>query len=321
MDGHGKEKDHRPFFAVLSVQPPHSPYVPPTNPAYGRPPISPARIELRRNVPDVPWVREKARLDLAGYYGMVENLDWNLGRIRQALEKWGVDRETYVIFFSDHGDMLGSHAQWEKSSPWEESIRIPFVVGSAGERAVRRGRTPTWRSTTWTSRRPRWPCAGFPSRRIGRVTTTARTASTPGVRSSRPRPTRQRNRIRRYSSRFRASSAGTPSTRRGAASCSATAGSTCACRAMTGCSTTRRTTRSSRRTDLFDRTPVPLPQPVEREVEATHLTTVFGRFPRSLRDGFAYLVFGRPALANLPSGMFRQTDRFLRWTLCYAYPP
>jgi arylsulfatase A-like enzyme len=141
LDGHVKQKDYPPFFAVLSVQPPHNPYVPPTNPAHGPPPRGPAGIELRRNVPDVPWVREKARLDLAGYYGMIENLDWNLGRIRLALKHWNVDRETYVIFFSDHGDMLGSHAQWGKSSPWEESVRVPFVVGSAGELSVRRGRT------------------------------------------------------------------------------------------------------------------------------------------------------------------------------------
>ncbi len=133
---------YQPFFACLSVQPPHSPYVPPTNPPYGRPPHNPARIELRRNVPDVPWVTEKARLDLAGYYGMVENIDFNVGRIRQALKSLDVDRETYIVFFSDHGDMLGSHAQWEKSSPWEESIRIPFVIASAGgEHFMRRGRT------------------------------------------------------------------------------------------------------------------------------------------------------------------------------------
>jgi len=33
---------------------------------------------------------------------------------------------------SDHGDMLGSHGQRGKSSPWEESIRIPFIVARVG---------------------------------------------------------------------------------------------------------------------------------------------------------------------------------------------
>ncbi len=126
------EEDYQPFFAVLSVQPPHNPYTPPTNPDYGARHIHPADIRFRRNVPNVEWVQQRAALDLAGYYGMIENLDYNIGRIRETLKQMGIDRETYLVFFSDHGDMIGSHAQWGKSSPWEESIRVPFIVGKVG---------------------------------------------------------------------------------------------------------------------------------------------------------------------------------------------
>jgi arylsulfatase A-like enzyme len=35
--------------------------------------------------------------------------------------------DTEILFFSDHGDMLGSHGQFRKMSPLEESIRIPFL--------------------------------------------------------------------------------------------------------------------------------------------------------------------------------------------------
>ena len=63
---------------------------------------------------------------------MIENLDYNVGRILTALKKLDIDRETYVIFFSDHGDMLYSQGRTGKSVPWEESIRIPFVVGMVG---------------------------------------------------------------------------------------------------------------------------------------------------------------------------------------------
>jgi arylsulfatase A-like enzyme len=66
---------------------------------------------------------------------MVESVDVAVGRVREILRRLGVDRETYIIYMSDHGDMLGSHGQWEKSSPWEESVRIPFVVGTAGGQA------------------------------------------------------------------------------------------------------------------------------------------------------------------------------------------
>lgn len=120
--------EYQPFFAVLSVQPPHSPYVPPHH-AHG---VNPASVTLRRNVPPVDWIASRARRDLAGYSAMVETVDTTVGRVRELLRRLGVDRETYIVYMSDHGDMLGSHGQWEKSSPWEESIRIPFLVGTAG---------------------------------------------------------------------------------------------------------------------------------------------------------------------------------------------
>ena len=116
----------KPFFAALSVQPPHDPYV---APAQWMQRHTPATIQLRKNVPDMPRVTEQARRELAGYYAMIENLDWNLGRIRQALFKTGLEENTHIIFFSDHGDMHGSHGQFRKTSPYEESIRIPFIIG------------------------------------------------------------------------------------------------------------------------------------------------------------------------------------------------
>ncbi len=123
--GSGKAQ---PFFACLSVQPPHNPYVAP--PEYMRC-HNPAAIELRPNVPNVRGVMERARRDLAGYYGMIENLDWNIGRVRQALDEAGMAFNTHILFFSDHGDMHGSHGQFRKMTTYEESIRIPFII--AGE--------------------------------------------------------------------------------------------------------------------------------------------------------------------------------------------
>lgn len=114
-----------PFFAVLSVQPPHNPYVAPEEWMQRH---TPGQIQLRPNVPDIPQVLERARRSLAGYYAQIENLDWNVGRILHALERMGLTESTHVIFFSDHGDMHGSHGQFLKTSPWEESIRVPFII-------------------------------------------------------------------------------------------------------------------------------------------------------------------------------------------------
>jgi arylsulfatase A-like enzyme len=130
----------RPFFAVLSVQPPHNPYV---APAEWMARHNPARLQLRRNVPPVERVQEQARLELAGAYAMIENLDWNVGRVRAALAEAQLDLTTNILFFSDHGDLHGSHGQFRKTSPWDESIRIPFVVGGLYPRYEgRSGRQP-----------------------------------------------------------------------------------------------------------------------------------------------------------------------------------
>lgn len=115
-----------PFFAALSVQPPHDPYVAP-EPWMRR--HTPASLTLRPNVPHIPRVENRARRELAGYYAMIENLDHNVGRIRDALAKTGIDRHTHIIFFSDHGDMHGSQGQFRKTAPWEESIRVPCIIG------------------------------------------------------------------------------------------------------------------------------------------------------------------------------------------------
>lgn len=120
-----REGIREPFFSVLSVQPPHDPYLAPSEWMQRH---TPGEIRLRENVPKVKYVEERARRELAGYYAMIENLDWNIGRIIKTLEEEDLLWDTYIIFLSDHGDMLGSHGQFRKTSPWEEATRIPFLI-------------------------------------------------------------------------------------------------------------------------------------------------------------------------------------------------
>lgn len=123
---HRATKTEQPFFAALSAQPPHNPYAAP-EPWMGR--HHPAKVALRANVPAVPAVEARARRELAGYHAMIENLDWNLGRLRSALAELGLDRNTIIVFFSDHGDMHGSHGQFLKTCPWQEAVSVPLVIG------------------------------------------------------------------------------------------------------------------------------------------------------------------------------------------------
>jgi arylsulfatase A-like enzyme len=130
----------KPFFSVLSVQPPHNPYV---APAEYMAHYNAERLRLRPNVPlfaNVPpdgatsrfgeriSVEERARQDLAGYYAQIENWDWNVGRIVDALSELGLLTNTHIMMFADHGDMHGSHGLFLKTNPYEESVRIPMIV-------------------------------------------------------------------------------------------------------------------------------------------------------------------------------------------------
>ncbi len=115
----------KPFFAVLSIQPPHNPYMAPAE-YMGR--FNAEKLRMRTNVPPYPPVEEKARQDMVGYYAQIENWDWNIGRILDALNQQGIYSNTHIMIFADHGTMMGSHGQWLKENPFEEAVRIPMVV-------------------------------------------------------------------------------------------------------------------------------------------------------------------------------------------------
>jgi len=115
-----------PWFAVLSTEPPHNPYE--AAPAEYRSRYEPEDIVLRPNVPRGAPVEPRARQDLAGYYAHIEATDAAIGRLLQVLEDSGMAQNTVVFFFSDHGDLLGSHGAYMKTRPLEEAIRIPLLI-------------------------------------------------------------------------------------------------------------------------------------------------------------------------------------------------
>ena len=120
-----RKRTNRPFFAALSVQPPHDPYVAPDRFMAN---YNAESLHLRPNVAHAHRVVEQTRRELAGYYAMIENLDWNYGRIVQTLEDTGLLDNTHILFFADHGDTHGSHGMFRKTNPYEESIRTPFLI-------------------------------------------------------------------------------------------------------------------------------------------------------------------------------------------------
>lgn len=120
-----RERDTaKPFALFLSWGPPHNPYE--TAPEAYRNHYTPESVTLRPNVPEE--AADAARRDLAGYYAHCAALDDCMQSLLDTLDEQGLAEDTIVVFSSDHGDMLGSHAQMRKQRPWDESIRIPFLL-------------------------------------------------------------------------------------------------------------------------------------------------------------------------------------------------
>ncbi len=110
----------RPFCLVLSWGPPHHPYrvVPPEYLER----YDPSSIPARPNCAAPP------RDDLWGYYAQTTFIDEMVGRIVAQLERRGTAQDTILLFTSDHGDMHGSHGVYKKQWPWDESIKVPFLL-------------------------------------------------------------------------------------------------------------------------------------------------------------------------------------------------
>lgn len=127
-------EDDTPFFAALSVQPPHWPcHCPPEWRDLRR-----DEVQLRPNVPLGGAVEARAREALPGYYGMIANWDHNVGRIIAKLREHDLFENTHILFFADHGEMMGSHGLFGKCTAQEESIRVPFLFagGSRYDRLI-----------------------------------------------------------------------------------------------------------------------------------------------------------------------------------------
>lgn len=77
---------------------------------------------------------EDCRQSRASYYALTEQLDAQIGRLLDALDKTGQADNTMVAFTTDHGDMVGAHRMWIKGwTPYEECYRVPMIVRWPGQ--------------------------------------------------------------------------------------------------------------------------------------------------------------------------------------------
>ena len=78
------------------------------------------------------WTEEDWRMHHWIYHRLTEDVDRQIGTILDALSETGLDKNTIIVFTSDHGDMDGSHKMVHKGYFYEESTRVPFIVAGPG---------------------------------------------------------------------------------------------------------------------------------------------------------------------------------------------
>lgn len=76
---------------------------------------------------------EQAKEMIQAYQASVKWVDWNAGRVLDALHKTGLDTNTIVVFWGDHGYHLGEKGKWSKhGSIFNLGLRVPVIMAGPG---------------------------------------------------------------------------------------------------------------------------------------------------------------------------------------------
>ncbi len=118
----------QPFFAVISVNPPHGPF-------------DDAPEEMKALYPDedaLPFhpLDEIRDFDQhRDYHALISGMDGDVGRVMTSLDELGIADETILLYTSDHGAMTGIDgvAYGQKRHPNDESTRVPLLVRWPGQ--------------------------------------------------------------------------------------------------------------------------------------------------------------------------------------------
>lgn len=147
----------RPFFLQIGFHAPHDPYCvsKPYDQLYDW-----QDIELPEQPEDITqfpsWLyngekygkidpqnpelsEEEMKKNWAYYLANITFIDEQIGKVVNYLKKTNQYNNTFFIFTSDHGDHMGQHYSYGKSTMMEESIHIPLVI--AGQPVKRRGKS------------------------------------------------------------------------------------------------------------------------------------------------------------------------------------
>lgn len=127
--------DSKPFLAVLSYPDPHGPNTvraPYDGQFTDMQFVAPRTYKTGTPVPN--WLGTKKKhpvfrgKDMSQYFGMVQCLDDNVGRLIAELKRTGKLDNTLIVMTSDHGDLCYEHDRLNKGNPYEGSARVPMMM-------------------------------------------------------------------------------------------------------------------------------------------------------------------------------------------------
>lgn len=133
-NNNGERDSNKPFFMMVSMNPPHHPYSSLDD-------CMEEDYNLYKNkTPGELLIRDNADTTMAKaasasyYFAQVTGVDREFGRILQTLDSLGLAENTLVVFASDHGETMCSHSLNDpKNSPYAESTDIPFLIRYPGK--------------------------------------------------------------------------------------------------------------------------------------------------------------------------------------------
>jgi N-acetylglucosamine-6-sulfatase len=129
----GRRRD-KPFCIYLSHKAVHQPFLPP--PKYEslyqdkKLPLAPEADSWIPMHTDMVYYGMKGSLEhhFRNYLRSLHALDEQVGRILAKIEAMGEADNTVIIYCGDNGFLWGEHRLVDKRWPYEESIRVPFIV-------------------------------------------------------------------------------------------------------------------------------------------------------------------------------------------------
>ncbi|MFD0857674.1 choline-sulfatase [Roseovarius aquimarinus] len=146
---YARGKDTRPWCLTVSFTHPHDPYVArrkywdlyedcahllPEVPAmdYAEHDPHSKRIFDANDWRSYDITEDHIRRARRAYFANISYLDDKIGEVMEALEGTRQDKDTIILFVSDHGDMLGERGLWFKMSFFEGSSRVPVMIAAPG---------------------------------------------------------------------------------------------------------------------------------------------------------------------------------------------